>query len=287
MLSSSPLPSPSIVYSLVARGKTILCDSTTVSGNFELVARLLLSKLEEQQQELAGKSMLKFENDSQYSFFVSKSSPSSSSSSSTTATNNNNNNSNNNNNNTNSLPSQPELVCLCLCSVATPSRIAFSFLAEIREKFKTSFKLTDYQDAIAYSFNAEFSGVLANSMAKFNAQIGIGATTTNTTTTAANPLQDDRVRRVNEQLDDLKDVMIQNIDQLLNRGEQLDLLVERTDRMQQMAFKFKNDSEKIKNQLWWKLVKCRVGTCLFITFILFLIISVACGGLDFDRCGGG
>jgi hypothetical protein len=44
----------------------------------------------------------------------------------------------------------------------------------------------------------------------------------------------------------VKDVMIENIDRVLERGEKIELLVDKTDRLNQQAFKFeKSVSEGI------------------------------------------
>lgn len=40
------------------------------------------------------------------------------------------------------------------------------------------------------------------------------------------------------QIDTVKDVMIENIDRVLERGERIELLVDKTDRLNQSAYKF-------------------------------------------------
>mmetsp|Transcript_32976 Transcript_32976/g.52857 ORF Transcript_32976/g.52857 Transcript_32976/m.52857 type:complete len:86 (-) Transcript_32976:2235-2492(-) len=48
----------------------------------------------------------------------------------------------------------------------------------------------------------------------------------------------DSIGRVRSQIDDIKETMVENIEKLLQRGEKIDLLVDKTDRMQQAAFTF-------------------------------------------------
>jgi hypothetical protein len=48
----------------------------------------------------------------------------------------------------------------------------------------------------------------------------------------------DTITRVQSQIDTVKDVMIENIDRVLERGEKIELLVDKTDRLNQQAFKF-------------------------------------------------
>ena len=53
----------------------------------------------------------------------------------------------------------------------------------------------------------------------------------------ANPSADN-ISRVQAQIDTVKDVMIENIDRVLERGEKIELLVDKTDRLNQQAYKF-------------------------------------------------
>lgn len=48
----------------------------------------------------------------------------------------------------------------------------------------------------------------------------------------------DNISKVQAQIDSVKDVMIENIDRVLERGERIELLVDKTDRLNQQAFKF-------------------------------------------------
>jgi hypothetical protein len=48
----------------------------------------------------------------------------------------------------------------------------------------------------------------------------------------------DNINKVQAQIDTVKDVMIENIDRVLERGERIELLVDKTDRLNQQAFKF-------------------------------------------------
>lgn len=48
----------------------------------------------------------------------------------------------------------------------------------------------------------------------------------------------DNISKVQAQIDTVKDVMIENIDRVLERGERIELLVDKTDRLNQQAFKF-------------------------------------------------
>ena len=56
-------------------------------------------------------------------------------------------------------------------------------------------------------------------------------------------------------MDDVKNVMVQNIEMVLERGEKLELLVDKTEQLQSSADNFKFTSNKLKNVMFWKTVR--------------------------------
>jgi vesicle-associated membrane protein 7 len=53
----------------------------------------------------------------------------------------------------------------------------------------------------------------------------------------------------------VKNVMVQNIDRVLERGEKIELLVDKTDALQGEAFRFKRQARQLKQQLWWRNIR--------------------------------
>ena len=95
--------------------------------------------------------------------------------------------------------------------------------------------------------------------------------------------------------------MVQNIEKVLERGERIDLLVTRTEEMQEQSYKFKSGATELKKKLWWKNVKlwlviaCLVivrvdpsSSCLSlltlsVQILIWLIVSAVCG-FTFSKC---
>ena len=48
-------------------------------------------------------------------------------------------------------------------------------------------------------------------------------------------------------------------EKVLERGEKIELLVDRTDRLNQQAFKFEKQSKKLKNAMWWRNIRMMVA----------------------------
>ncbi len=54
------------------------------------------------------------------------------------------------------------------------------------------------------------------------------------------------------ELVEVKNIMIENIEKVLERGEKLDLLVDKTDSLQDTAATFRREARRLKRTLWWR-----------------------------------
>lgn len=66
-----------------------------------------------------------------------------------------------------------------------------------------------------------------------------------------NPPTDELARAQNE-LDQVKNIMVQNVEQILSRGERIELLVDKTDTMANQATAFRRGARTVRRQMWWK-----------------------------------
>lgn len=73
------------------------------------------------------------------------------------------------------------------------------------------------------------------------------------------------------------------LDQLMDRGEKIDLLVMRTDKLQQDALKYEKTAKKVKNVYWWKNAKYWVLLVLGTCALAFIVSFMVCG-IDFSSC---
>jgi vesicle-associated membrane protein 7 len=115
-------------------------------------------------------------------------------------------------------------------------RIPFAFLHEIKDLFHSKYGLEVPQRAIAFSLNEEFSKVIQDRMDYYN--------------NAGSNI--DNLSAVKNQIEDVKGVMVENIEKVLERGEKIELLVDKTDRLNQQAFQFVSNSKKLRTAMWWK-----------------------------------
>ena len=54
--------------------------------------------------------------------------------------------------------------------------------------------------------------------------------------------------------------MVQNIDSILQRGERLDLLVDKTDTLAGQAYAFRRGARSVRRQQWWRNIRIMVLT---------------------------
>jgi vesicle-associated membrane protein 7 len=77
--------------------------------------------------------------------------------------------------------------------------------------------------------------------------------------------------------------MVQNIDKVLERGEKIELLVDKTDRLQGEASRFRGQAKKLKNAMWWKNAKMMALIGLVIALVLYFLVALICGA-SFQKC---
>lgn len=160
------------------------------------------------------------------------------------------------------------IVYMCMADDAFGRRIPFAFLEEIKNRFVSLYG-TAANSALAYAYNTEFSRVLHQQMEYFS----------------TNP-NADAITRVKGEISEVKSVMVENIDKVLDRGEKIELLVDKTDHLQGDAFRFKKQTTRLKQQMWMKNIKMTVLLVCVGILALYFIIGMICGfSLKYCRPG--
>lgn len=85
------------------------------------------------------------------------------------------------------------------------------------------------------------------------------------------------VSNLQSQVNDVKGIMTQNIEKVLDRGEKLDDLIIKTDDLQATADSFQKTSTKIARKMWWKNTKMMIILVVIVVIIVILIILLATG----------
>ena len=99
--------------------------------------------------------------------------------------------------------------------------------------------------------------------------------------------KNDKITKIKTEIGQVKEVMIDNIEKILERGDKIDTLVSKTEELDNSAKDFQTGAKDLK----WKMWKKRMMMIMIITFvvllIIFLIVLFACSesGVNFKKCG--
>tara|TARA_B100000674_G_C37791420_1_gene891936 strand:- start:178 stop:942 length:765 start_codon:yes stop_codon:yes gene_type:complete len=148
---------------------------------------------------------------------------------------------------------------LCLADKSVKLRIAYSFLGDVEKDFLSQHG-DQWQKANAYSLTS-FRKRLQQLMKKWN-----------------DPNLD-KLSRLQNQVEDVKGVMQNNISKVLERGENLEVLVDRTQVLAQSAEQFHKRAKKVKWNMWCQNMK--------MWFLLFLVVGIIIGAIAIYVCSGG
>lgn len=86
----------------------------------------------------------------------------------------------------------------------------------------------------------------------------------------------DKLRHVQAQIDDVRETMVQNIDKVLQRGERIEVLVQKTAALDAQSSAFKKNATKLKNQMWWQNAKMNIIMALVCLAVIVTIIVIVC-----------
>ncbi|WRT66331.1 uncharacterized protein IL334_003286 [Kwoniella shivajii] len=151
------------------------------------------------------------------------------------------------------------VIYLVMADDSVGRRMPFAFLAEVERRFTASFSSDEVVSASAHSLG-DFENELAKLMHQY------------TTSPPADPL-----RQAQSDLNNVKDIMVQNIDSILQRGERLDLLVDKTDTLAGQAYAFRRGARNVRRQQWWKNARITALTGVVLILILYIFIAQFCG----------
>ena len=71
----------------------------------------------------------------------------------------------------------------------------------------------------------------------------------------------------------------------VERGEKLELLVDKSEQLQLDAFRFQKSSKQLRNAMFWKKVKVYLLILGVVGVVLYVFLAVLCGPAL--QCGGG
>lgn len=140
-------------------------------------------------------------------------------------------------------------------------QVPFAFLERVREDFVTTCGATA-GGAIAHSLQEQFGPRLKGHM-QFCQD---------------HPEELNKVSKVQQQVSEVKTIMMDNIEKVLGRGEKLELLVDKTDNLRYQANAFLHSGRNLRRKMWWQSLKMKLILGAVLILVVFVIFLIACKG---------
>ncbi|KAL8108611.1 hypothetical protein AgCh_024905 [Apium graveolens] len=149
---------------------------------------------------------------------------------------------------------------------ASGRQVPIAFLERVKDDFVARYGGGKAATATANSLNKEFGPKLKEHM-----QYCID-----------HPEEISKLSKVKAQVSEVKGVMMENIEKVLDRGEKIELLVDKTENLHQQAQDFRTAGTQIRRKMWFQNMKIKLIVLgILIALILIIILSV-CQGFN---CG--
>ncbi|XP_038614095.1 vesicle-associated membrane protein 4 isoform X4 [Tachyglossus aculeatus] len=81
-----------------------------------------------------------------------------------------------------------------------------------------------------------------------------------------------KLNSVQNQVDEVIDVMQENITKVIERGERLDELQDKSDSLSDNASAFSSRAKQLRRQMWWRGCKMKAIMALVVIILLLVII---------------
>ncbi|KAH0602375.1 uncharacterized protein H6S33_008714 [Morchella sextelata] len=159
------------------------------------------------------------------------------------------------------------LTFLVISSATFGRKVPFGFLLEIQRLFTSRYPGSTIGDAPPYGC-AEFNSVLKSTMNQF----------------AQGGENEDVVQKAQREIDSARGIMTENIERVLERGEGINLLVDKTAGLQTGAMEFRVRSRGLRRRMWWKNTKLMILLVFVVIFLIYLFVGMGCGLPTWGRC---
>ncbi|KAJ7970588.1 Vesicle-associated membrane protein [Quillaja saponaria] len=229
-----------LIYSFVAKGNVVLAEHTSYSGNFSTIAVQCLQKLP------SDSSKYTYSCDGHtFNFLI-----------------------------------DSGFVFLVVADESVGRGVPFVFLERVKDEFKQCYggsnknegphPLADDDDddlfedrfSIAYNLDREFGPRLKEHMEYC----------------MNHPEEISKLSKLKAQITEVKGIMMDNIEKVLDRGEKIELLVDKTENLQFQADSFQRQGRQLRRKMWLQNLRMKLivgGTVLALFIILWLAV---CGG---------
>ena len=160
------------------------------------------------------------------------------------------------------------IVYLCVSDVSCEARTAYGMLVDTKEEFKKQFGGGGYPKPadLTSSRCNKFGATLVSKVRYFN----------------ENP-HGDKIGKLKTQIEDVKQVMLTNIDEVMERGARIDGLVDKSSNLLDQAEEFQDNATTLHRVMICRRIKIIAAVLLVLALIGLVIALIACKP-NFSKC---
>jgi len=161
------------------------------------------------------------------------------------------------------------LTVLCMTEATYPKRCAHPYLEEIKAVFLSpQFQnWGSWETAPSHHYN---NAVFVRQIAQISEH--------------HSNLDNDKITNLHKHLDEAKNIFLEQIELLIERGEHIDILEDKTRNLANESVTFREKAFRMKMRFCWKNVKLIIVIVALVLVVLFLLVWFACGVPDFRKC---
>ncbi|CCI39235.1 unnamed protein product [Albugo candida] len=147
-----------------------------------------------------------------------------------------------------------EVVYICVTTRTFGKQSAALFLKYINQLFENEFGIRGKATKLALDMNRDFAPTLENQMKIFSTDGG-----------------QDKLRALQADMEKVKDNMHQNLQKVLDRGDKIELLVDKSDQLSSQSAAFAESSKSLRRHLWIQNMKMTISIGVFVFICLALL----------------
>eukprot|EP01088_Endostelium_zonatum_P012181 TRINITY_DN26364_c0_g1_i1.p1 TRINITY_DN26364_c0_g1~~TRINITY_DN26364_c0_g1_i1.p1 ORF type:complete len:224 (+),score=44.03 TRINITY_DN26364_c0_g1_i1:37-672(+) len=145
---------------------------------------------------------------------------------------------------------------LCVTEVEFDSRAAGAFLVQVKDKYDGSMNFTAELKRLIHHYNTD--------------------------------PQAQKIKSLQAEVGKVKEITMENIENILRRGERLQDILASAEIAFSSAERFKQGSTELHSTMWWKNMKLNIAigaaALAIIGVVFFFLLVIVCGGLRFPNC---
>lgn len=157
------------------------------------------------------------------------------------------------------------LSLVCMTDREYSNRFAYKFIFQVRDQLFKDFG-EDLKSALAFSLKDSYLSKIKNEMKVFN-----------------NPENLDNLAIINKNIHEVMDIMLQNIDKILERGEKIENLLIKSEELEVNAKMFKKEAKTTKCSFCCKHLKMILLVSFLVLAIFVVAILLVCD-TDLHKC---